>query len=729
LGPVGAGSMTSSPSRTPDVAPTQTATDYPCWHPSRIPKVFPSSFLPVVTILEMVLRGASVSENVTVPFAADWKANFSLGSIIPAALVTTSLVVNPEEAPNPSGLRRYAPNVSLKLTSDHTFILIVPQAPLGYAIDADEEALVSVHPHYFRFCPPVVDIPLFRILFKAQVDLVAVATRQAVAAVTGTALTVSTSSAGSAMDAQSIAVIALMSCAPTSGREIMKHNRLLAPLAVGDSYEAMVMGNMTLVFLFLGLHGVLVLAWIRLRHRPRLQSFAQFYFPGFSVGILMMTYQGTAIGALKIVASATPTSRVSYAIAAIGILMTLATPLGLVIMYRSLVHATYDLYDYENAPANRRFPILRYLFPQGRWNPVEVRRCFGPLFSSLRLNHILWTTLPLWSPSVMVVGAVFRPPSARACQIEFASLAAFQFGLALFHLAARPFRSAFSNVASGASSFCLGMILAASAVLAMEPLDAAANSLMFAFIQLQMALTLFRLAHRLIIYILEPTLLRTVPLRCAHERIGTVSMRRLQGMESDDGKGDSEDGEEMSQLQTPILVAMSTPSDDALTHSSVELLPHCKTANRGNTQTFVLMPESLGDDMKRVMEQAAEEVHTHASATTIEEGKCLLTELQFNLLAAEAEANAPAGVRRDEESYPSGHHLNVLARLRCESIDDFHEEYDALTARHHRPRAHASREREASVPCPLATGAPRSSHPIVTPPGGFANDELEVNII
>jgi hypothetical protein len=56
---------------------------------------------------------------------------------------------------------------------------------MGYAIDVDEEALVVLHPHYFRLCPPDEDIPIFRIRIKAQADPVAVATQQAIAVVTG----------------------------------------------------------------------------------------------------------------------------------------------------------------------------------------------------------------------------------------------------------------------------------------------------------------------------------------------------------------------------------------------------------------------------------------------------------------------------------------------------------------------------------------------------------------
>jgi hypothetical protein len=423
----------------------------------------------------------------------------------------------------------------------------------------------------------------------------------------------------------------------------------------------------------------------------------------------------------------------------------------LVLMYRSLVHATYELYDYDNAPENRRFPILRYLFPQGRWNPVEARRCFGPLFSSLRLNHIVWTTIPLWSPSVMVVGAVFRPPSARACQIEFASLAAFQFGLALFHFAVRPFRSVFSNVAGGASSFCLGMILASSAVLALEPQDETSKSLTFVFIQLQTALTLFRLVNRLITYILEHTILKAVPRRHGHERVGTVSMKKLQGIESDDddsGDDDSDDGDEMSQLQTPMLVAQRTPSDNGSAHSSNELLPRRKTGIRGGTQAFVLTADLLGDDMERVMETAADEAQTHEGVgvtigagadadllrlfdTPIEQGNHLLPELQFNLLAAEAEANAPAGVRLDEDADFTDNQLpSVLARFHCDSDDDdAHEEYDFLTARHRRPRANGPREGEASMSTSFLTDSPRATQTTVTARGGIADMEFDVGIL
>ena len=85
-------------------------------------------------------------------------------------------------------------------------------------------------------------------------DKAIAATKAATEVISGTATAASVAAAPAAVDAQSLAVLALLSCAQPAERNTMKNNRLLSPLAPGDSYEMMIVGNLILMAGLGGLH-------------------------------------------------------------------------------------------------------------------------------------------------------------------------------------------------------------------------------------------------------------------------------------------------------------------------------------------------------------------------------------------------------------------------------------------------------------------------------------------
>ena len=207
--------------------------------------------------------------------------------------------------------------------------------------------------------------------------------------------------------------------------------------------------------------------------------------------------------------------------AVIGILIVVMTPFAMLITTYRHVHAEFCLYNY--ADTTWRYKKLAFIvFPSGIWQPQEMRKAFGSLFSGFQSPRLAWTTLPVWSPCLMVIGAAFKPSSDDACRTQFITLAVFQFIIAAVTLIFRPYRAWPSNVGSAASNCCLGTILAASAHLAVNPSSGNAKALTLRAVQAQTAVTAFRLAYRGFSMLLTRFVLQNVGQTQSFKRVGSV---------------------------------------------------------------------------------------------------------------------------------------------------------------------------------------------------------------
>ena len=172
---------------------------------------------------------------------------------------------------NPDGLKRYlnvnltrqptqpsqySPYRQVNLTMlNKTHFNISIGNMRSYSTDEDEVLDIKLTPTYFWHtrCRPTTSQLFVEITIVATPDAVAKATQAAAAVVTTAAVSSSMAAGGAAAagDAQSLALLAMMSCAQPVEKKMTKNTRLLAPLAVSDTLEGIVLGNIILVFLIL----------------------------------------------------------------------------------------------------------------------------------------------------------------------------------------------------------------------------------------------------------------------------------------------------------------------------------------------------------------------------------------------------------------------------------------------------------------------------------------------
>ena len=454
------------------------------------------------------------------------------------------------EKPNPKGAAFIVVNVTISRMNQTFFRLSLPRPILQYNLDIDEQLIIYAPRSFFPLCAPVeAAIPLMKVDVTSAPNPAAAATRTATTVVTATAVGVGAVGASSAVDAQTIAVIALMSCAQPVERKVMKNNRLLAPLALDDSFEGMVLGNIALIAVFLVIHTTcLMIFWkaCKKKKRTRLSAFAMTWFPSLTLGCASLTYQGTAIASMKILTEDdSPPTATGLVVGVLGLIVCILTPLTLLIVTHRHVHASFTRYKYEDT--KWRFPWLRYFLPVGKWETRDMRKAYGVLFAGMRHKHLFWTTMSLWSPTIMVLGATFKPGDADACRLQFSVLAAIQFIIAAFILITRPYRTHFNTLLAVTSNCCLGGILSASAHLSVVTDSDNAKMITVRAVQAQTAVTAMRLGYRVIIFIAERTKLKNVEREELYCRVGTVPEKN-ESAPSDIGSSDDDEASELDSI-------------------------------------------------------------------------------------------------------------------------------------------------------------------------------------
>ena len=145
--------------------------------------------------------------------------------------------------------------------------------------------------------------------------------------------------------------------------------------------------------------------------------------------------------------------------------------------------------------------------------PLDTRRRFGSLFAGLGRYERIWVTLPLWSPTIILIGLCWMPSAGIPCSAMYGTLAAFEFLLALVFLALRPLRSIVANVVAAASITALGVVLVASAVQAKSPDSPNARYFTLKAIQALIGCTVVRLLWGGCQLLIESRVLSKLPMQ------------------------------------------------------------------------------------------------------------------------------------------------------------------------------------------------------------------------
>jgi hypothetical protein len=389
--------------------------------------------------------------------------------------------------------------------------------------DEDEVLTVSLLPAAFTQCPPDGPNVLGTIRLQSIVDSTAV-TIQAVAVAANTAAVASSAlGAAAALDAQSIAVIAMMSCARPLDRNLMGNVRLLSPLATSSTYEGMIAGN----YILFGAVGLLQCVAIAVRKFVTKDSWqmARMFarFPGLLFTAAVVVYQGTSLAAVKLVTLRN--SPESTALGVITLIFFFLLPFGTVVVVYRYVTAEFRQYDFKSFRDGKFAGPIRFIFPYGQWSPPKMTVAYGGLFSDIRREGLPWVTLPFWGPTLMVIGAAFRPTDLDGCEIQFGTLAALQYLHFLFRVVTWPYRSAQSNILSSLSALCIALILTGNTISVKHPLNEGAQTLVMVAVQAQTVLTILRIVLAIVSAQLENRLLGGANYTITGRRVGAVKAR------------------------------------------------------------------------------------------------------------------------------------------------------------------------------------------------------------
>jgi hypothetical protein len=461
----------------------------------------PTQWVAQLSLFELGVRTGFAVEFMDPPTLLtpnDWSGRYAPTlARYPVDVVLSDFSVTATLAENPFGFKVYIGNVTatarLVVLNASAFRLSVGAIP-EYRAEADEQLTVTLDTPFFSSdakCAPDRPLPIALITIIATPDPVAVAVQVAATVATATALSsgMAIGGATAAGDAQSLALLAMMSCAQPVEKAMTANRRLLSPLAIGNELEGMIVGNMILVVPIVLLQLVLVLVIKRVRKQAWLSVSSVVRFPAMTVMAALLTQQGTGAAALQLAFYRSNTD--SIVLGVVASLYCLGLPLVLMAVTLRHVSASYHEYDYGSLvkdPAQLTAKKLwlyrlRWLLPCGRWGPAEVRKAYGPLFSGLDRSERLWTTQPTWAAMVMIIGSSIRPGSQAGCVQQFGWIASFQFLMVAVTLIFRPMRSIVANLLSALSSFCLGVVFSASATLADDPQSPRARSFITAAVQ------------------------------------------------------------------------------------------------------------------------------------------------------------------------------------------------------------------------------------------------------
>ena len=187
-----------------------------------------------------------------------------------------------------------------------------------------------------------------------------------------------------------------------------------------------------------------------------------------------------------------------------------------------------------------------------------MRRQYTTLFAGVRRKELLWATLGLWGPSIILCGLLFTPSSSDQCTALYATLCSAFVLLVIVVAVFRPYRSHVVNVLAATSYGCLSFIFLGSALLSQDPSSDAGKQITVRFVQMQLAVTIVRLAYSAFTSIWERCWGKDVPLKETYSRKGTALT--VLSVAETDSEIDDEDAENLERAMRGRLLRGLTPA-------------------------------------------------------------------------------------------------------------------------------------------------------------------------
>jgi hypothetical protein len=475
---------------------------------------------------EKVLRVQSVKISFNASNSVNWCLFSSrAGDQLPAAWFGVRMQVRPDGGlPAANGIGSFNASVySLTRATRTLFYLNISMLP---TLSAEEDEVVEVFltPSYFSDCPPpVAGVVLGRFLVTANPSALTEATAAVVQAANFAATGTGVLSTTAALDAQSLAVLASMSCSRPNERNMMRSIRLLSPLALFNGYDGMLAGNYILIS-SMAILQFLACAICRWKFAPSwAEARALVRFPNLLFMVLVLSFQGICSSGLRLILTADNLPSFVFGIASFSIFL-IGLPMAIFASSYFYVTADFCVYDFDTLKGGRFRGWKRHLFPVGQWQPPTMSAQFGSTFAASRRTGVGWSMLSLWSPLAMILGSTIRPDTPLGCEVLFGALSAIQLAIFIVLAVFRPLRSNIQLGLGMLSTLTMTAILVCSAIAVQLP-GSSVQTASLVLVQVQSVVTILRVMCSVAQSIAERKL-NEKPTIVVGSRLGKLEERR-----------------------------------------------------------------------------------------------------------------------------------------------------------------------------------------------------------
>ncbi len=287
---------------------------------------------------------------------------------------------------------------------------------------------------------------------------------------------------GAAFAAPQLTVLVMMSmlpCASSYTRGVLANYRALAPAAISDSFEGVVIGNLILTFGFFAVWTFVAYALSMATKTDFMSACAKIRHPALPIIVYFLTFPGTSFAAMQLLTDRESTGGAgSVALGGVAIaIVVLAVPIASMHYIRNYLEMDFAVFEYARwhrnaSPAAARF-LNVLLLPIGHWSPSYLQQMLWMFVTRQCRKEYVWLTLPLWSPLIVACLGVIRPGSLVNCAVLFAVLASLHVVIALIVVWYRPLQSTLEDFIFVGQTLLTATVLSFSASLLLHPASAA----------------------------------------------------------------------------------------------------------------------------------------------------------------------------------------------------------------------------------------------------------------
>ncbi|CUG87927.1 Hypothetical protein, putative, partial [Bodo saltans] len=231
---------------------------------------------------------------------------------------------------------------------------------------------------------------------------------------------------------------------------------------------SMGLGNVGLIYALVSLQTTIV--WLLLRFRDQqwspcnrndradryLSAMALVRAPAVGVSAATLLLPGSVMGIVAGYVDESNSTTVDVILCSLALLLCLTIIAAEVVLLRTIVlpMSTFELYEEYSVGSKME---KRFLFPEGRWEPANIRQAFGPLMSSMRRDYPLLLNVELLlSCFVGLVSGLFIGGACATWLLAAASVMYFLYAIVLVVL--RPHRMPLDRLCAPLIYILLGVL-------------------------------------------------------------------------------------------------------------------------------------------------------------------------------------------------------------------------------------------------------------------------------